>query len=144
MFEAITIGAAGERSLAVAVEHTAAHWGSGSLYVLSTPHMVALMEGAAVNAVDPLLPDGYQTVGTRLDVRHVAATAMGQVVTARAELTEIDGRRLVFRVEATDGAGTIGEGTHERFVIEVERFLARAEARAARAPVPWPRTRGEG
>lgn len=130
MFKAITIGAAGTKSLVVAVEHTAAHWGSGSLYVLSTPHMVALMEGAAVSAVDPLLPDGYQTVGTRLDVRHLAATPMGGTVTARAELIEVDGRRLVFRVEATDGAGTIGEGTHERFIIEVERFLARASARA--------------
>ncbi len=130
MFEAITVGATGAQSLTVAAEHTAAHWGSGSLYVLSTPHMVALMEGAAVSAVDSLLPDGYRTVGTHLDVRHLAATPMGQQVTARAELIEIDGRRLVFRVEAADRAGTIGEGTHERFIVEVERFLARAEARA--------------
>jgi len=130
VFEAIALGAAGTRSLVVAVEHTAVHWGSGSLYVLSTPSMVALMEGAAVKAVDPLLPEGYQTVGTRLDVRHLAATPMGKTITARAELTEIDGRRLVFRVEANDGAGTIGEGTHERAIIEVGRFLARVEARA--------------
>ena len=142
MFETIALGATGAKQLVVAEEHTAARWGSGALYVLSTPHMVALMEGAAVNAVDPLLPEGYCTVGTRLDVRHVAATPMGQEVTARAELLEIDGRRLVFRVEATDGAGVIGEGTHERFIIEVERFLARTEARAA--SIPSPRTRGEG
>lgn len=134
MFEAITVGASGTKTLVVAMEHTAARWGSGSLHVLSTPYMVALMEGAAVNAVDPLLPEGYRTVGTRLDVRHVAATTMGQEVTARAELIEIDGRRLVFRVEASDGAGVIGEGTHERFIIEVERFMARAEARAAGTP----------
>lgn len=133
MFEAITVGAAGTKSLVVAVEHTAAHWGSGSLNVFSTPHMLALMEGAAVNAVDPLLPEGYQTVGTLLDVRHLAATPMGQRVTARAELVEIDGRRMVFRVEAHDGAGTIGEGTHERVIVEVVRFLARAEARATGA-----------
>jgi len=132
-FEAITVGATGAKTLVVDVEHTAAHWGSGSLNVLSTPHMVALMEGAAVAAVDALLPEGYQTVGTRIDVRHVAATPMGQKVTARAELTAIDGRRLVFRVEATDGAGVIGEGIHERFIIAVERFLSRAQARAAGA-----------
>ena len=131
MLEAIPIGAVGAKSLVVEAEHTAAHWGSGSLYVLSTPHMVALMEGAAVGAVDPLLPEGYRTVGTRLEIRHLAATPMGQRVTARAELVEIDGRRLVFRVEATDEAGTIGEGTHERFIVAVEHFLARAEARAA-------------
>jgi fluoroacetyl-CoA thioesterase len=130
VFETITVGAGGTSSLVVALEHTAAHWGSGSLNVLSTPSMVALMEGAAVNAVDPLLPEGYQTVGTRLDVRHLAATPMGKKVTARAELIAVDGRRLVFRVQATDGAGTIGEGTHERAIIEVERFLARAAARA--------------
>lgn len=136
MFDRIATGATGAKQLVVAVEHTAARWGSGSLYVLSTPHMVALMEGAAVNAVDPLLPEGYCTVGTRLEVRHMAATPMGQDVTARAELLEIDGRRLVFRVEATDGAGVIGEGMHERFIIEVERFLARASARAASMPSP--------
>jgi predicted thioesterase len=131
MFEAVTVGATGTKSLVVATEHTAAQWGSGSLYVFSTPYMVALMEGAAVNAVDPLLPEGYQTVGTHLDVRHVAATPMGQKVMARAELVEVDGRRFIFRVEATDGAGIIGEGAHERFIIEVGRFLARVEARAA-------------
>jgi fluoroacetyl-CoA thioesterase len=130
MFDAISVGATGTKKLTVAAEHTAAAWGSGLLDVLSTPHMVALMEGAAVNAVDPLLPDGFRTVGTRLDVSHVAATPVGQEVTARAELIAIDGRRLVFRVEATSGAGVIGEGTHERFIIEVERFMARAAARA--------------
>jgi len=133
MFEAIAVGATGVRSLTVREEHTAASWGSGLLYVYSTPHMVALMEGAAVDAVDPLLPEGYRTVGTRLDVRHVAATPMGSTVTARAELLEIDGRRLVFRVEAADEVGVIGEGTHERFIIEVARFMARAEARGVAA-----------
>lgn len=134
MFEAITIGATGARTLTVSEEHTAAHWGSGSLYVFSTPHMVALMEGAAVDAVDPLLPEGYRTVGTLVDVRHVAATPMGRLVTARAALLEIDGRRLVFRVEAADDTGVIGEGTHERFIIEVARFMARAEARGTGSP----------
>lgn len=129
MPEAIQPGLAAERSLVVKEEHTAARWGSGPLLVLSTPQMVALMEGAAVDAVDPLLPPGYQTVGGRLDIRHVAPTPMGWEVTARAELVEVEGRRLAFRVKARDRAGEVGEGLHHRFIVEVASFMRRAQSR---------------
>ncbi len=129
MFPGIEIGARGQRDLVVAQEHTALHWGSGLLPVLSTPQMVALMELAAVEAVDRKLPPGFQTVGTHLDVHHMAATPLGMRVTAWAELTAIEGRKLVFHVEAHDEAGKVGEGTHERFIIEVERFMHKAQMR---------------
>ena len=128
--ESIEVGTAGERSLVVTQEHTAARWGSGLLQVFSTPHMVALMEGAAVDAVDPQLPEGYQTVGTHLHIDHLAATSIGQKVTARARLLAIDGRRLTFRVEAFDDAGLIGEGEHQRFIVDVARFMTKAAARS--------------
>jgi predicted thioesterase len=84
------------------------------------------MEGAAVNAVDKLLPQGWSTVGTGLEVKHLSATPEGLKIRAAAELLEIDGRRLRFRVEAFDDAGIIGEGRHDRFIIENERFLKKA------------------
>ena len=129
MTDSLSIGATGERHIVVAEEHTAVQWGSGALRVLSTPYMIALMEGAAVDAVDPHLPKGRQTVGIHLDVQHLAATPVGGRVTARAELTAIEGRKLTFRVQAYDEVGLIGEGTHQRFVIDVERFMTKAEAR---------------
>jgi fluoroacetyl-CoA thioesterase len=123
------IGATAERSLVVRDEDTAAHWGSGQLVVFATPYMIALMEGAAVDAVEPRLPEGYQTVGSLVNVRHLAATPVGRRVTARAVLTAIDGRKLTFRVEAHDNVGPIGEGEHERYIIDVARFMAKAAAR---------------
>lgn len=131
MFEAIKVGVAAERSLVVEEEHTAASGGSGSLPVFATPEMIALMEGAAVAAVDPLLPSGHHTVGIHLDVSHTAATSVGHKVTAVAELVEIDGRKLAFRVRAFDEAGTIGEGLHHRFIVEEKRFMQRARSRGA-------------
>lgn len=129
MFESLEIGTQAELTLAVTEERTAAHWGAGLLHVFATPEMVGLMEAAAVAAVDSLLPEGYNTVGTAVDVRHVAATPLGAQVWARAELVEIEGRRLTFRVEAHDQAGLIGEGFHRRHIIEVERFMERARNR---------------
>ena len=123
------LGATAERTLVVGADDTAAHWGSGSLLVFATPYMIALMEGAAVDAVDSRLPEGYQTVGTLVNVRHLAATPVGRRVTARALLTAIDGRKLTFHVEARDEAGLIGEGEHERYIIDVARFMAKAAAR---------------
>ena len=131
MFEAIKVGATGERSLIVEQQHTAVAWGSGSLPVLATPQMIALMEGAAVAAVDPLLPPGHHTVGSHLDVNHIAPTPLGHKVTARAELIEIDRRKLCFRVQAYDDAGRIAEGLHHRFIIEEGRFMERARSRGA-------------
>ena len=87
--------------------------------------MIALMEGAALSAVDAL-PQGWSTVGTELNVKHLSATPVGMKVYARAELLGIDGRALSFKVEAFDEASKIGEGTHGRFIIEVEKFLAKA------------------
>jgi fluoroacetyl-CoA thioesterase len=129
MVDNVQPGATGQRSIQVGEEHMAARWGSGGLDVLATPFMVALMEGAAVAAVDPLLPTGYCTVGSRVDVRHLAATGVGHPVQARAELVEVDGRRLVFHVEASDDAGLIGEGLHERFIVDLERFMRKTAAR---------------
>ncbi|MCD6519857.1 MAG: thioesterase family protein [Anaerolineae bacterium] len=129
MFEKIHVGLTGERSIVVAEEHTAARWGSGGLDVFSTPYMIALMEGAAVAAVDPLLPEGYQSVGIRVEIDHLAPTPVGSKVVAHAELVEVDGRKLTFQVEARDEAGIIGRGVHQRFIIHAERFMAKARAR---------------
>ncbi|MDR2258980.1 MAG: thioesterase family protein, partial [Treponema sp.] len=107
-------GLRGEKTETVTENNTAESWGSGGLPVYATPSMIALMEGAAVDAADRLLPPGWSTVGTGLEVKHLAATPVGLEVRAAAELLEIDGRRLRFTVEAFDGAGKIGEGCHDR------------------------------
>jgi fluoroacetyl-CoA thioesterase len=122
---ALTVGMRGEASLVVGEAQTAAAFGAGGVLVLGTPVMIGLMENAAWKLVQPELPEGESTVGTLVNVRHLAATPMGGHVIATAELTEIDGRRLVFRVSARDDTQLIGEGTHERFRIVLERFLAR-------------------
>ncbi len=108
--------------------------GSGGLDVFSTPSLIALMENAARSAVEPLLPPDQTTVGVRVDVRHLAASPPGELVRARAELTEVDGRRLVFHVEAFDSHEKIGEGTHERMVVDPARLLARAMAKRDDTP----------
>jgi predicted thioesterase len=123
-------GLTGEKTEAVTENNTAESWGSGGLPVYATPAMIALMEGAAVNAVDKLLPAGWSTVGTDLDVRHLSATPAGLEVSASAELLEVDGRRLLFRVEAFDRAGVIGEGKHGRFIVENRRFLEKTTKKA--------------
>jgi len=139
-FEAIQPGLKGEVRLVVAEEHTAQHLGSGGVKVLATPQMVLLMEWAGVAAVDHLLPEGYCTVGHRLDVRHLAPTPVGFEVRATAELVEVDGRRLVFRVEVyEESAGPageeqlVGEGTHERAIINMQRFGERVAQKLAQA-----------
>jgi fluoroacetyl-CoA thioesterase len=134
--DALRPGLTGQSEIVVGTRDTAPHIGSGKIKVLATPVMVSLMEEAALNAVEGLLPPGHQTVGTRLDITHVAATPVGLHVTARAELTEIDGRRLVFRVWADDEADRIGEGMHERIVVNVARFDARAQAKAPKRQRP--------
>ncbi len=99
--------------------------GSGGLDVFATPSMVALMENAAMNAVAPCLPDGSTTVGSEINVTHTKPTSIGATVSATAELLSVDGRKLLFKVAAHDGVGLIGEGTHVRFVVDVERFLSK-------------------
>ena len=125
----LTVGSVGEKREAVTPENTAIQYGSGCVPVYATPAMIGLMEGAAVEAVAAQLPAGMATVGTELKVRHMAATPVGLNVRATAELIEVDGRRLVFSVAAFDDKEQIGSGTHERFVIHVEKFLAKAEAK---------------
>jgi predicted thioesterase len=122
---ALTVGMSGEASLVVGEAQTAAAFGAGGVQVLGTPVMIGLMENAAWQLVQPELPEGESTVGTLVNVRHLAATPMGGHVVATAELIEVDDRRLVFRVNARDDTQLIGEGTHERFRIVLERFLAR-------------------
>ena len=104
---------------------TAEYIGSGDMPVLATPALAALMENAAMTAVAAELPEGSTTVGTRLELSHVKASAVGAEVTAEAVLTAVDGRRLTFRIEARDGQGLIGECIHERFIVDRERFLAK-------------------
>jgi len=121
-----TVGLQGEAVRLIAATDTAAAVGSGDLSVLATPTLVALVENAAWTAVRTQLPDGTTTVGTRLDFRHLAATPAGATVRAAAALQAVDGRRLTFRVEAWDDWEKIGEGTHERYIVQTERFLAKA------------------
>ncbi|RLC59793.1 MAG: thioesterase [Chloroflexota bacterium] len=123
-------GLTGEVGMIVTETDTAAHWGSGLVPVLGTPAMVGLMEGAAVQALVGHLPPGRTSVGGRIDVRHLAPTPVGMRVRARAELLKVEGRRLVFRVEAWDEVERIGEATHERFIVDAERFIARAQTKA--------------
>jgi predicted thioesterase len=124
-------GMKGEKQEAVTDENTAESWGSGGLPVYATPAMIALLEAACLAAVDPFLPEGFSTVGTELNVKHMAATAPGMTVRASGELLEVDGRRLLFRAEVWDDAGKIGEGTHSRFVVENEKFLKKARDKKA-------------
>lgn len=125
--EKLTPGLKGEKSIVVAAEHTAPHVGSGVVPVLATPVMVNLLEAAALAAVENFLPAGYQTLGTVLNVRHFAATPVGLNVTAHAELCAIEGRTLTFMLKAEDDIETIGEGTHERVVVNVDRFEQRVK-----------------
>jgi fluoroacetyl-CoA thioesterase len=120
-------GLTGSAELVVGEEHTAPRVGSGRVHVLATPVMINLIEAAALIAVENLLPPGHQSLGIRLDVRHFAATPVGMRVTATAELIKVDGRTLFFRVEARDEKEPIGDGTHERVVVNVERFAARVQ-----------------
>ncbi|SKA95456.1 Thioesterase superfamily [Caloramator quimbayensis] len=104
-------------------EHLASRYGSGLVDVLATPAMIALMECTAKNAVDLHLPVGYTTVGTKVDIAHIAATPLGMKVTINAELIKIEGKKLVFKVEAFDEVEKIGEGIHERYVINSDKFM---------------------
>ena len=131
-FDALKPGLTGEVSLVVADEHTARHLGSGGVRVLATPQMILLMERASVAAIDHLLPEGYRTVGTSIDMRHLAPTPVGFEVKATSELVEIDGRRLTCRVQVHDGVELVGEGIHRRAIIEVSQFAERVAQKEAK------------
>ena len=122
-------GITGKQTITVTEEKIAQAMGSGTLPVFATPAMIALMENTAYKSVADELEEGAGTVGTLMNVKHVAATPVGMEVTCETKLIEVDRKRLVFEVKAYDAAGVIGEGTHERFIIDNERFLAKAEAK---------------
>jgi predicted thioesterase len=123
----LKIGIKGSAELLVGEEHTAPRIGSGRVHVLATPVMINLIEAAALDAVENLLPKGHQSLGIRLDIRHYAATPVGMRIRATAELTKIDGRTLEFRVEAHDEKEPIGDGSHQRVVVNVDRFDQRVQ-----------------
>ena len=119
-------GITGHQETIVTVENTAKTMKSGTLDVFATPAMIALMEQTAYESVAGELEEGYGTVGTMLNVKHVSATPLGMKVTCERTLTKIDGRALTFEVKAFDERGLIGEGTHERFLVQNEKFQAKA------------------
>ena len=124
----LKLGMTGEATTTVVHENTAAAVGAGGVEVFGTPMLVALMENASWRTVADALDEGYVTVGTHVNISHLAATPLGQQVRATAELVQIDGRRLVFRVEAYDERQKVGEGQHERAIVQLERFLSRIKA----------------
>lgn len=125
-------GLTGEAEMVVGTSDTAPRVGSGRIAVLATPKMINLMEEAALAAVEHLLPDGKQSLGTHIDVSHVAATPVGMKVTAEAELTAVDGRKLTFFIRARDEMDVIGEGRHERVVVTAASFQNRVNEKAGR------------
>lgn len=127
---AIEPGLVGVVEVVVQAADTADALGNKGVHVLATPRLVALLELAAIRAVEAHLPSGAGTVGTRIDVRHLAATPVGMRATIRATLREVDGRRFVFDIEGRDEADRIVEGTHERFQIDQAKFLARIAAKS--------------
>lgn len=124
-------GLKGSAQLVVSEEHTAPRVGSGRVRVLATPVMINLIEAAALAAIEHLLPPGYQSLGTRLDVRHFAATPVGMRVHAEVEVVKVEGRSVVFRVAVSDEKEPIGDGTHERMVVNVSRFDVRVQDKVA-------------
>ena len=124
--QSIPLGAKGSFGLVVTADHLANRFKDATLPpVLATPVMIMVMENAALNAIKPYLDTGETAVGTRVNVRHVAATPAGRRVTGEAEVTKVDGRRIEFRIRATDGDEEIGIGTHERMVIDLSKFSER-------------------
>ncbi len=121
----ITIGLVGEQTTTVTETLTAQTFGSGSLSVYATPALVALMEAASVDAINHLLPADQTSVGTSISIKHLAASAVGQTIRARAEVTQVEGRQITFTVQAWDSKQLIGEGTHIRFIVDIERFMKR-------------------
>ena len=123
----VTAGLTGSAEIMVGDEHTAPRVGSGRVRVLATPVMINVMEAAALAAAEHLLPAGHQSLGTHLNVSHYAATPVGMRLRATAEVTKIEGRNIEFRVEAHDEKERVGDGTHVRVVVNVERFDQRVQ-----------------
>ena len=130
----LRLGTTHTNELIVEQEHTALAFGSGTVPVYATPCMILHMEEAAANIVHPALPEEMSSVGTSVNIEHVAATPVGAKVEITAVLRRIDGRRLYFEVEASDDAGVIGKGTHERVIVGVFDFMEKTNVRAGRLP----------
>jgi predicted thioesterase len=128
----VRAGLTGSAELVVGAEHTAPRIGSGKVHVLATPVMINLIEAAALAAVEHLLPEGYQSLGTHLDVRHIAATPVGMRVRATAEVTGVNGRTISFSVSVKDEIDLIGDGVHERVVVNVAKFDQRVQKKINR------------
>jgi predicted thioesterase len=129
---ALAPGLTGRAELVVGDEHTAPRVGSGLVHVLATPVMINLFEAAALDAVDRRLPAGYQSLGTVLNVRHIAATPVGMKVLSVARIVRVEGRTVYLAVEARDERELIGDGLHERVVVNVEKFSQRVARKSAR------------
>jgi len=127
---AVEVGARATWVVRVEPEMTADRWGNAGVMVLATPHLVGLFEGVAVRALHGHLEPGQSSVGTHVDIRHLKATPVGDSVTLTAEVTHVDGRRVNFNVKAEDSTGVAGEGTHERVLIDLERFMQRVAAQS--------------
>ncbi len=128
---ALKVGMKGSSGLLVGEEHTAPRVGSGRVHVLATPVMINVIEAAALAAIEHLLPAGHQSLGTRLDIRHFAATPVGMRVRAEVEVVKVEGRTVTFRVSVSDEKEPIGDGTHERMVVNVARFDVRVQDKVA-------------
>ncbi len=128
----LSAGLKGRAELVVGTNDTAPRIGSGRVTVLATPVMISIIEAAALDAVEHLLEEGKQSLGTLLDVSHIAATPVAMRVTATAELIEVEGRHLTFRVRAEDEIELIGEGVHKRVVVDVARFDQRTRDKEGR------------
>ncbi len=107
---------------------TADRWGNTGVFVLATPHLVGLLEATCVRAINDQLDPGWSSVGTHIDLHHLKATPVGDTLTLSAEVTHVDGRRVTFHIKAEDSGGVAGEGTHERVLIDLQRFLQRARS----------------
>ena len=125
-------GIKGYIEVTVNEKNIASSLGSGVVDVFATPCLIGSMEEAAKTSVAPFLEEGMTTVGTKINVSHDAATPIGMTVRVESELTEIDGRRLVFAVKAYDDCGLVGQGTHERFIVRLDRFMEKANAKKAK------------
>ena len=125
----LTVGITGEKSIAVTIENTALAMGSGTLRVLATPAMIALVEGCCAESVEDMLDEGLTTVGTNVNAAHIAASPLGVSILCKSRLVAVDGRRLDFEAEVYDSKELIGKAKHTRFIVDAEKFLNKTYAK---------------
>ena len=125
----ITVGITGEKSVAVAMENTAIAMGSGTLRVFATPAMIALCEACCAESVEDLLDEGITSVGTKVEIEHLAASPIGASILCKSTLVAVEDRRLDFTVEVYDNAGLIGKGSHTRFTVDADQFFLKTYAK---------------